>query len=322
MELRDIEIFLTLAEELHFGRTAERLHLSQARVSQSISRQERRLGGALFDRSTRTVTLTPLGQRLRDDLHPGYGLIRKALTHAAETARGCSGTVRLGAMGALPSELAWLVEEFCARHPQCSVEFVEYHFSDPLARIRAGEVAVQLMWLPVPEPGLRLGPVVLTEGRVLAVATGSDLASRARVSLEDLAGRTVPDPGTRTPEEWFRAMCPERTPGGRLVHRGPQARTFHEVLALVATGRVVCPLNGHVPRYYTYPGVVLVPIDDAPLTEWALVLPESAPAPHVRAFIETARELGAREIDRDGAREGRPGRATAGHGPRSSAPDN
>lgn len=102
MELRDIEIFLTLAEELHFGRTAERLHLSQARVSQSISRQERRLGGALFDRSTRTVTLTPLGQRLRDDLHPGYGLIRKALTRAAETARGCSGTVRLGAMGALP----------------------------------------------------------------------------------------------------------------------------------------------------------------------------------------------------------------------------
>ncbi|MEU8486616.1 LysR family transcriptional regulator [Streptomyces sp. NPDC048641] len=307
MELRDIEIFLTLAEELHFGRTAERLHLSQARVSQSVSRQERRLGGALFDRSTRTVTLTPLGRQLRDDLHPGYESIRRALTHAVDTARGCSGTVRLGTMGVLPSEVAWLVEEFRARHPQCGVEFVEYHFSDPLARIRAGEAAVQLMWLPVPEPGLRLGPVVLTEGRVLAVAAGSDLASRARVSLEDLAGRTVPDPGPRTPEEWFREMCPDRTPGGRLVHRGPQARTFHEVLALVAAGRAVCPFNAHVSRYYAYPGVVLVPIDDAPLTEWALVLPESAPAPQVRAFLETARELGAREIGRGGAGEGRPG---------------
>ncbi|WP_406452951.1 LysR family transcriptional regulator [Streptomyces sp. NBC_00876] len=296
VELRDIEIFLTLAEELHFGRTAERLHLSQARVSQSISRQERGLGGALFDRSTRTVTLTPLGRRLRDDLRPGYGLIRKALTRAADSARGCSGAVRLGVMGVLPSELTWLVDDFGARHPDCGVEFVEYHFSDPLARMRAGEAAAQLMWLPVPEPGLRAGPVVLTEGRVLAVAAGSDLAARARVSLEDLAGRTLPDPGTRTPEEWFRAMCPERTPGGRLVHRGPQARTFHEVLALVATGRVVCPLNAHVSRYYAYPGVALVPIEDAPLTEWALVLPESAPAPHVQAFVETARELGAREI--------------------------
>ncbi|GGV24924.1 LysR family transcriptional regulator [Streptomyces longisporoflavus] len=312
MELRDIEILLTLAEELHFGRTAERLHLSQARVSQSISRQERRLGGALFDRNTRTVTLTPLGQRLCDDLRPGYGLIRRALAHAADTARGCSGTVRLGAMGALPAELAWLVEEFRARHPQCSVEFVEFHFSDSLARLRTGEVAAQLRWLPLPDPGLRLGPVVLTEGRVLAVAADSDLASRTRVSLEDLAGRTVPDPGTRAPREWLRAMCPERTPGGRLIHRGPPARTFHELLALVANGRVVCPLNAHVLRYYAYPGVVLIPLEDAPRTEWALVLPDSAPAPHVQAFIDTARELGPREMGGGGTRERLPDRTSAG----------
>ena len=59
MELRDIEIFLTLAEELHFGRTAERLRISQARVSQSIKQQERRIGGALFERTSRSVRLTP-----------------------------------------------------------------------------------------------------------------------------------------------------------------------------------------------------------------------------------------------------------------------
>jgi DNA-binding transcriptional LysR family regulator len=59
MELRDIEIFLALAEELHFGRTAERLHVSQARVSQAIKKQERRIGGTLFERSSRQVRLTP-----------------------------------------------------------------------------------------------------------------------------------------------------------------------------------------------------------------------------------------------------------------------
>ncbi|MFF8384820.1 LysR family transcriptional regulator [Streptomyces kanasensis] len=297
MELRDIEIFLTLAEELHFGRTAERLHLSQARVSQSIRQQERRLGGALFDRSTRTVALTRLGERLRDDLEPGFGLIRAAVDRAAVAARGCCGTVRLGAMGALPSELTWLVDAYRARYPECGVEFVEFHFSDPFVKLRTGEVDVQLMWLPVPEHRFRGGPVVLTEGRVLAVAEDSPLAARSSVSMEDLAGRTVLDPGEQVPPEWFRAMCPDRTPGGRPIHRGPRARTFHEILALVAAGRIVCPLNGHVPRYYSYPGVTLLPIDDAPLTEWALALPDPAPAPHVQAFVDTARDLGPRRID-------------------------
>ncbi|MGW4797427.1 LysR family transcriptional regulator, partial [Nonomuraea sp. NPDC004297] len=62
MEMREIEIFLTLAEELHFSRTAERLGISPARVSQSIKKQERRIGAPLFDRTTRAVRLSPLGE--------------------------------------------------------------------------------------------------------------------------------------------------------------------------------------------------------------------------------------------------------------------
>jgi hypothetical protein len=79
VELRDIEIFLVLAEELHFGRTAERLHVSRARVSQAIKKQERRIGAPLFDRTSRTVTLTPIGQRLRDDLQQAYDLVQSGL---------------------------------------------------------------------------------------------------------------------------------------------------------------------------------------------------------------------------------------------------
>ncbi|MFJ2822086.1 LysR family transcriptional regulator [Streptomyces toxytricini] len=296
VELRDIEIFLTLAEELHFGRTAERLHISQARVSQSIRQQERRLGGTLFDRSTRTVALTLLGQHLREDLEPAFGQIRAALERVTAAARGGCGTVRLGAMGALPSELLWLVDAYRVRYPQCAVEFVEFHFSDPFVKLRTGAVDAQLMWRPVPPEQGRCGPVVLTEGRVLAVAADSPLAARSSVSMEDLANQTVLDPGEAVPRDWFAAMCPDRTPSGQPIHRGPRARTFHEILALVAAGRIVCPLNGHVPRYYNYPGVTLLPIDDAPLTEWALVLPDTPVAPHVQGLIDTAHDLGARHI--------------------------
>lgn len=63
VELRDIEIFLTLAEELHFGRSAERLRVSPARVSQAIKKQERAIGAQLFERTSRQVRLTPSERR-------------------------------------------------------------------------------------------------------------------------------------------------------------------------------------------------------------------------------------------------------------------
>jgi DNA-binding MarR family transcriptional regulator len=65
VDTADIEIFLTLAEELHFGRTAERLHLTQPRVTRVIAALEGHAGGKLFERTSRKVRLTPLGARLR-----------------------------------------------------------------------------------------------------------------------------------------------------------------------------------------------------------------------------------------------------------------
>jgi DNA-binding transcriptional LysR family regulator len=70
VELREIETFLVLAEELHFGRSATRLHLSQSRVSQTIRSIESRIGGRLFDRTSRQVRLTLLGELLRDRSDP------------------------------------------------------------------------------------------------------------------------------------------------------------------------------------------------------------------------------------------------------------
>ncbi|MBR7838389.1 LysR family transcriptional regulator [Actinospica durhamensis] len=76
MEHRDIEIFLALAEELHFGRTAGQLHVSPARVSQAIKKQERAIGAELFARTSRNVRLTLAGEQLRADLIPVYRGLR------------------------------------------------------------------------------------------------------------------------------------------------------------------------------------------------------------------------------------------------------
>ncbi|GAT70885.1 lysR family transcriptional regulator [Planomonospora sphaerica] len=296
MELRDIEIFLTLAEELHFSRTAEKLHITQARVSQSIKKQERRIGAPLFERTSRTVRLTPLGDRLYGDLRRAYDLIHSGLARATGTAQGVQGTLLLGVMGALGNELRPVIEEFRARHPGCDVQITEFHFSEPFAALRSGEVDVQLMWLPVREADLTAGPVVLTEGRVLAIAESSDLARRTSVSMEDLAGRRVLDTGDVAPDYWIHAMIPASTPAGRPIPRGPRARTFHEALALIAGGQIVSTLNAHVDRYYTYPGILYLPVHDAPRTEWALVWRSADETPLIRAFVQTGHDMGSRPI--------------------------
>ncbi|MEV5323040.1 LysR family transcriptional regulator [Nonomuraea sp. NPDC052634] len=290
MELRDIEIFLTLAEELHFGRTAERLRVSQARVSQAISRQERRLGVALFDRTSRRVTLTPVGRRLREDLAQAYELIQEGLARAR--AAGAARTLRVGVFGHARYVLRPLVDAFRSRHPGGDVQFCEVTGGDPFGALRAGEADAHVLWLPVAEPDLTVGPTVLTSGRVLAVAAGHPLAERGSASLEDLADEHVVDLGPSAPEYWVASMVPVRTPSGRRVPRGPVARTFHEILTLVAAGRCVHPLGEIAARYNSPPGVVFVPLRDAPALHFALVWATAADGPHVRALAQTAADLG------------------------------
>ncbi|MER6513900.1 LysR substrate-binding domain-containing protein [Nonomuraea sp. NPDC001636] len=300
MELRDIEIFLTLAEELHFGRTAERLRVSQARVSQAISRQERRLGVALFDRTSRRVALTPVGRRLREDLRQAYDLLQEGLARAEAAGVGAGRTLRLGVFGHAGYELRPLVDAFRARHPGADVRFSEVTGGDPFAALRAGDADAHVLWLPVAEPDLTVGPTVLETGRVLAVSAGHPLAGRGGASLEDLADEHVVDLGPAAPEYWVASMVPTRTPLGRRIPRGPVARTFHEILALVAAGQCVHPLGEIAARYNRPPGVVFVPLHDAPALRFALVWSSTADGPAVRALARTAADLGPLSLDGSG----------------------
>ncbi|MEV4392526.1 LysR substrate-binding domain-containing protein [Nonomuraea sp. NPDC049607] len=297
MELRDIEIFLTLAEELHFGRTAERLHVSQARVSQAISKQERQIGAALFDRTSRRVALTPIGRRLREDLQQAYDLLREGLARAQAAGQGTDRTLRLGVFGHAGHELQPLVDAFRARHPGGDVQFSEVTGGDPFAALRAGEADGHVLWLPVAEPDLSVGPTVLTSGRVLAVAEGHPLAERGSASLEDLADNHVIDLGPRAPDYWVASMVPFRTPLGSRVPRGPIARTFHEILALVAAGHCVHPLGEIAARYNRPPGIVFVPLTDAPALQFALIWPSGIDNPAIRALARTAADLGPIVLD-------------------------
>ncbi|MGI5130959.1 LysR family transcriptional regulator [Pseudonocardia sp. CA-107938] len=287
MELREIEVFLALSEELHFGRTAERLHLSQSRVSQSIQAMESQVGGALFERSSRRVRITALGAQLRDGLRPGVEQIRRAVTEARDAARGPSGELRIGllSLGAGGPEFDALVEGFEQRFPACRVEVLEAFPGKALERLRTGELDALVHWLPLRQPGISVGPVLLDAEPVLAVRRGHPLAERGWASVEDLADHAVLDAEGVLPPETIEELTPRFTPSGRPIPRHGREGRMAEVLSLVARGQVVHPTAASVGDHYGHPGVVLVPLRDGSRRRSALAWVTDRPNPALHAFV-------------------------------------
>lgn len=294
MELRDIEIFLTLAEELHFGRTAQRLHLSQARVSQSIKKQERDVGTPLFDRSTRSVTLTPVGEQLRDDLRPIYRGLRESVERASLAARGKTEVLRIGTIASNAYDLGPFWTGFRSRHPEWDLRVQHNPFIDAFRAVRAGEIDILISWFPVEEPDLVAGPIIFTEPRVVMVAASHVLATRGRISREDLADFTVL--GTALPEYWEDAVSPFYTPKGRQIPRDNAPRDWDDLTFKVANGQHVQPVHMHALRYHARPDITYLHLHDAPHARWGLVWRADAESPMIRAFAQVVRDLGAASL--------------------------
>lgn len=284
MELRDIEIFLTLAEELHFGRTAERLFVSQARVSQSIKAQERRIGAPLFERTSRAVRLTPIGQELRDRLQQPYKQLVEGIAELTAKANGARRTLTLGTMGAIAQTLAEPIEAFRDRHPGVELLFKEIHPPDPFGALRAGEVDIAVLWLPVHEPDLTVGPVVRTIPVLAMMSDSHPLAGRSAIELEDLADCVVLGPNGPIPRYMEDSLVPFFTPSGRPIPRGQLIRTFSEVLSAVTSGTSVALTQAEAAEYYRWPGLAYVPIADAPPSRWAMVWRTSEETDVIRDF--------------------------------------
>ncbi|MFL6110847.1 MAG: LysR family transcriptional regulator [Catenulispora sp.] len=304
VELRDIEIFLTLAEELHFGRTAERLHVSQARISQAISQQERRLGGVLFDRSNRRqVRLTPLGRQLHDDLRPVYAGLRDSLDRARQAARGITATLRVGMIPGNAHDLRGYWQAFRAQYPQWALQIRPAPFNDPFAGLRAGAVDVLVTWFPVEEPDLTNGPVIFTDARVLGVGLDHELAGRDSACLEMLADfqhANAPD----VPDYWADSFVPPRTPRGHQIVRGPMSTATEDILALVSAGDIVNVFASHAIRYWARPDVRWLPFRDFGPLVWGVVWRAETENDAIRALAKVVADLGPMHFDFGGGLPG------------------
>ncbi|MEV6641542.1 LysR family transcriptional regulator [Amycolatopsis sp. NPDC051371] len=191
MELRALRYFVTVADELHFGRAADRLHIAQPAVSRQIARLERELGERLFDRSPRRVRLTAAGHRV-------LAAARDALAAAdrvRSAASGPAGVMRIGTASGVTARLERGIDALRAQSPGFEVVLVDLPQADRLNALRQGEIDLALARGVDAAPGVRVLPA-WTEPLYAVVSARHPAAGREVVSVAELAAGDlrVPDP--------------------------------------------------------------------------------------------------------------------------------
>ncbi|MFE2017342.1 LysR family transcriptional regulator [Streptomyces sp. NPDC059499] len=311
MERREIEIFLTVGEELHFGRSAERLHVSVAMVSKTVQKLERSVGAALFERTSRRVAFTAIGRRLFDDLKPAYQELLDAFARAVASGRGLDGVLRVGFLGTATAQFVMRAAELLrTRHPGCEIRLHESRFADGTAPLHDDVIDVLLIdnfAVPVSTlaPDHSAGPMLFREAPMLAVSARHPLARREAVEMTELARYEVlrprapsgqaargaaPEGAERlfAPGQADSSFAPGRAPEGRGSGRSTEFGSIQEMWALVGGGHGVFPVPSHASVYDARPDVAFVPIKGAPAYEWRLIWLSAADNNRVRAFSEAA----------------------------------
>jgi len=286
VEIRELECFLILAEELHFGRTGDRLYVSQSRVSQLIRSLEQRIGARLVDRTSRRVRLTRRGEDFLTALRPAYIALRDTVDNARAAASGLSGPLRIGFQGVVGHGLIDVIGEFEDRFSECAVEIAELPLSDPFGPLYRDEVNIAVVLLPVAEPTLVLGPVFSRQPQYLAVSRRHPFAGRIALDAEDLATTPLVGVAAPAPDYWRETQAPTFTPSGTPVPRGPEAGTLQEGLSLVAANRGVMLLCYPTTEHHQRRDVAYVPVTGLPDSALGLVWRGDRETALVRAFAD------------------------------------
>jgi DNA-binding transcriptional LysR family regulator len=265
VELRDLRLFMALAEDPHFTRTAASRHVSQPALTRSLARLERSVGARLVDRTTRRVALTEAGQRLSAELAEILPRLDRAVRSVS-----AHPTLRLGFTWLLPSELIRRLLTDFERATGGQIDLVRR--DDRSGGVASGQTDAAIVYGGVRRsPSLRLVELG-TEARVVAVSREHPLARRRRLHWAELAAhRLVVNAvsGTVGPTLWPQGARPEVS---------VSSRTYDEWMEMVAAGRGFGVLPESA-RQHPHPGVRLIGVVDAPPVSLVLVRPVRAAHP-------------------------------------------
>lgn len=190
MELRQIRSFLSIAETLHFGRTAELIHLSQPALSLQIRALEEEVGVRLFERNRRKTTLTMAGLAFRDDAAAALSQLERAMRSARLAANGKLGLLRIGFISTVGSEIVPnIVRQFRELNPEVEFSLRAIPTADQIQMLETGSLDIGFFRLPIGGHSALEVVTVHRERFVLVVPASHKLAKRKRVRLSEVAGQ-------------------------------------------------------------------------------------------------------------------------------------
>jgi len=261
MELRHLRYFVAVAEELHFRRAAERLHVAQPAVSEQIRKLEAELGVQLFNRTQRSVSLTPSGQAM---LGEARRVLRQAevasmaARNAADEAKSC---LRIGyPSDSLPANVSRAMRMLTASSPRVQISLETGPAIGLIEAVRADQLDVAVVGLPAPTRGLRAAPAG-HEGVVAALPVTHPLAIGAPVPIERLAPeRLVSLPREANPafHSAIMSMCRDAGLSPSILELAESR--VDQALMTVATGAGMALLPESAAAHYAAPGVRFTPV--------------------------------------------------------------
>jgi DNA-binding transcriptional LysR family regulator len=257
LDLRLVRYFTVVAEQRHFGRAAEILHITQPSLSRQVRHLEQQLGARLLDRTSQGSTLTEAGEVF---LPRAKALVRSASQAAAYTrAAAQPSRITIGFMTSLLVTTA--VRELRRQHPDADVHTLNLAWNEARAALLDHRVDAAVTRLPIPTDQLHV-TVLYSEPRVLLVPVDHRLAGREFVTLDDIADEPLP----RLPDPAWNAFWRiDPRPDGSAAPDGPFVEALEDKLELIAAGQAVAivaaglerlrpdlttiPLHGVEPRH-------------------------------------------------------------------------
>ncbi|MFI0741187.1 LysR family transcriptional regulator [Streptomyces sp. NPDC021100] len=284
METRELRYFVAVAEELHFGRAAERLGIAQPPLSRAIRQLERRLGAQLLERSSRAVTLTEPGSVLLREARAVLDAVEAAERRTRRAATGRAGVVLATKAGATSELLAELLDAYAAEPDAVPVDLLLCGIGEQERVLRDGRADVALLHRPFDSTAGFDTEELRTEGQVVILPAGHPLGGRDWLRAADVTH--LPDlPMPRWPR-------PDGTYPDGL---GPQARDHAQLQQLIALGRT-CWMAPESSRTHLRDGLTTVPVPDAPPVTTVIAWPPHSRSRAVAGLVRVATRLAARLV--------------------------
>ena len=287
LDLRKLRYFVAVAEELHFGRAAQRLYVTPAVLSRQIRKLEQEIGAPLFTRSSRRVELTDAGQQL---LEEARSLLAAADAAGRRVRRAAEGVRALTVGFFIGDPIGRLLEAFRATRGDVTVDIVRIYWSDQNTVLHDGRVDVAFVHRPIDEDGLALLPLY-SMPRVALLPVSHPLAGSDQLSITDLADDPVilHRGATRAWEAWHNT---DPRPDGHRPRPGPFVNNLEEKLELVATGRAISFIPETVAAAVQMPATIVgIPVVDIPPTEVCLAWKAERQSDAICTFADTARTV-------------------------------